>query len=63
VIKIIDNIKHVADLSSGGVYRMGRSWCNEVGVITLMMVQECLLARPLDRQQASIHIGIEADAG
>ncbi len=60
MIKIVDDIKHVAislpGTSTAGaihfVYTMG---------MTLVIVQEGLLTRPLDGQQASIHI--EAGVG
>ena len=55
MIKIVDDIKHVADLPSGEINRRGGSFCvnngDDGGVC-----KEGLLARPLDGQQASIHI-------
>ena len=62
MIKIVDDIKHVTGLPSGGINRLGRFVLRSNGV-KLVMVQEGLLARPQDGQQASIHIGIEAGVG
>jgi hypothetical protein len=46
----------------GEINRRGGSYCN-LRDETLVMVQEGLLARPQDGQQASIHIDIEAGVG
>jgi hypothetical protein len=62
MIKIVDDIKHVTGLPSGGINRLGRFVLRSKWGETLAMVQEGLLTRPQlkDGQQASIHIGIEA---
>ena len=63
MIKIVDDIKHVTSLPSGEINRLGRFVLRSNGGEILVMVQEGLLARPQDGQQASIHIGIEAGVG